>query len=66
MRDSYLITKCDKILLQNVSGFLSQNGTVVLQIATVTIKCDVYYKMCRCKVQLPLNFRKCLNFQVIF
>ena len=35
----YFITKCDKSLLQNVSGFLLQNATVLLQNATI------YYKM---------------------
>ena len=42
--DSYFITKCGKSSLQNVSGFLLQNATVLLQNATVTTKCDVYYK----------------------
>ena len=37
----YFITKCDKSLLQNVSGFLLQNATVLLQNATI------YYKMWR-------------------
>ena len=43
--DSYFITKCGKSSLQNVSGFLLQNATVLLQNATVTPKCHVYYKM---------------------
>ena len=50
--DSYFITKHDRNLLQNVSGFLLQNATVLLQNATillqnatVIIKCDVYYKL---------------------
>ena len=34
--NSYFIIKCDKSLLQNVSGFLLQNATVIT-------KCDVYY-----------------------
>ena len=33
--DSYFITKCNRSLLQNVSGFLLQNATVLLQNATV-------------------------------
>ena len=33
-RDSYFITKCDRNLQQNVSGFLLQNATVLLQIFT--------------------------------
>ena len=46
------ITKCDRNLLQNASGFLLQNATVLLQNATVITncddfitKCDVYYKL---------------------
>ena len=35
--DSYIITKCNKSLLQNLSGFLSQSATVLLQ--NVTIYC---------------------------
>ena len=52
--DSYFITKCDKSLLQNASGFLLQNTTVLLQNATVIKNCDnfitkydSYYKMRR-------------------
>ena len=37
--DSYFIKKCD--LLQNASGFLLQNATVLLQNATVITKYDV-------------------------
>ena len=33
-RDSYFITKCDRNLQQNESGFLLQNATVLLQIFT--------------------------------
>ena len=36
--DSYFITKCDKNLSQNVSGFLLQNATVLLQIATILLQ----------------------------
>ena len=43
--DSYFITKRDRSLLQNASGFLLQNATVLLQNATVITKCDVYYKL---------------------
>ena len=35
--NSYFITKCYRSLLENASGFLLQN-------ATVLTKCDVYYK----------------------
>ena len=52
--DNYFITKRDRSLLQNVSGFLLQNVTVLLQSATVITKyddfitkCDCYYKMRR-------------------
>ena len=45
--DSYYITKRDRSLLQNVSGFLLQNVAVLLQNATVIKKCDSYYKMRR-------------------
>ena len=39
--NSYFITKCDRSLLQNASGFLLQNATVLLQNATVITKCGV-------------------------
>ena len=49
-----IITKCDKSLLQNASGFLLKNATVLLQSATVITncndfitKCDSHYKMQR-------------------
>ena len=52
--NSYFITKCGRSLLQNVSGFLLKNATVLLQNATVIrkcddfiTKCDSYYKMRR-------------------
>ena len=45
------MTKCDRSLLQNTSGFLLQNATVLLQNATgitnfhnIITKCDSYYK----------------------
>ena len=51
--DSYFITKCDRNLLQNASGFLLQNATFLLENATVTTvittcdnfitKCDITY-----------------------
>ena len=43
--DSYFITKRDRSLLQNASGFLLQNATVLLQNVTVITKCNVYYKL---------------------
>ena len=44
---SCCITKCDKNLFQNMSDFLLQNGTVLLQTETVITKCDSYYEMRR-------------------
>ena len=62
--DSYFITKCDRILLQNASGFFITNVTILLQIATVITKCDdfitkcdSYYKM-RCLLQIATGHRK--------
>ena len=50
--ESCFITKCDRSLFQNASGFLLQNATVLLQYATVITdcgdfitKCDSCYKM---------------------
>ena len=50
--DGYFITKCDRSLLQNASGFslqnatvLLQNKTILLQNVTVITKCDIYYKL---------------------
>ena len=49
--DSYFITKCDRSLLQNASGFLLQIrqllqiATISLQNATVITKCDYCYKL---------------------
>ena len=57
--DSYFIIKCDKNLLQNTSGFLLQNATVLLQNASVFTKCDecdIYYKLRQCK-HPPISFR---------
>ena len=56
--NSYFITKSDRNLLQNWSGFLLQNATELLQILTVITNCDdsitkcySYYKM-RCSLQI--------------
>ena len=38
--DSYFVTKCGRSLLQNATGFLLQNATVLLQNATVIANCD--------------------------
>ena len=45
--DSYFITKCGKNLLQNASGFLLQNATVITNCDDFITKCDSYYKMRR-------------------
>ena len=53
--DSYFITRCDKILLQNESGFLLlpkatvllENTTVITKYVDIIIKCDNYYRMLR-------------------
>ena len=37
---SYFITKWERSLLQNVSGFLLQNAIVLLQNMTVITNCD--------------------------
>ena len=44
--DSYFITKCDRSLLQNASGFFLQNATVLLQNATGIAKCDDFITNC--------------------
>ena len=50
--DSYFIIKCERSLLENASGFLLQNTTVLLENVTVftncddfITKCDSYYKL---------------------
>ena len=50
---SYFITKCDISLLQNVSGFLLQDTTILLQNATVITQCDVSYSVLRAKHRTP-------------
>ena len=40
------IAKCDRSLLQNASGFLIQNATVLLQNVTVTTNCDNFITKC--------------------
>ena len=44
--DCYFITKYDRSLLQNASGFLLQNETVLLQNATVITNCDDFITKC--------------------
>ena len=64
--DSYFITKCDRSLSQNASGFLLQNVTVLFQNETVITncndvitKCNSYYKM-RCLLQITREHRTSL------
>ena len=45
--DSYFITKCNKDLLQNASGFLLQNARVITKCGNFITKRDNYYKMQR-------------------
>ena len=64
--DSYFITKCDKSLLQNASGFLLQNATVLLQNATVITNCDNFITKCddfitKCDVYYKLRQYKCAS-----
>lgn len=44
-RDSYFIAKCDKNILQNVSGFLLQNATVIKKCDDFIVKCESYFKV---------------------
>ena len=52
--DSYFITKCDRCLFQNSSGFLLQNATVIT-------KSVVYYKMVR-YTHLLIYLNSLINF----
>ena len=73
---SYFIKKCDKSLLLNVSVFLQQNTSVLLQNVMIVLqntKCSVYYKMrqyklnsaqLRKKTWLVLTFVICLHIQL--
>ena len=49
------VTKCYKSSLQNASGVLLQNTTVLLQNVTAITKCDSYQKMRRCSIQSNTN-----------
>ena len=42
-RDSYFITKRSRSSLQNASGFLLQNATVLSQNTTVITNCDHFH-----------------------
>ena len=43
----YFITKCDKNLLQNASGFLLQNLVVITKCDGFIARCESYHKMRR-------------------
>ena len=45
--NSYFITKCDRSLLQNASGFLLKMRQLLQNAMFFVIKCDSYYKMRR-------------------
>ena len=44
--DSCFITKWDRSLLKNASGFLFKTATVLLQNATVFTTCDGFFTKC--------------------
>ena len=62
--DSYFVTKYDRSLLQNASGFLVQNATVITNWDDFIIMCDSNYKMRRllqiATVQRPTDLRDIL------
>ena len=45
--DSYFIIKWNRTLLQNASGFLLQDVTVIAKCDDFITKCESYYKMRR-------------------
>ena len=69
MRQKF-ITKCDRSLLQNATGFLLQNATVITKCDDFITKCGRYYEMRRLLqiatvhapscIDLILTNRKCL------
>ena len=60
--DSFFIKKCE-MRMQNASGFLLQNATVSLQIATVITRFDLCHKISR--KMLSMLF-ECLNVKTLF
>ena len=50
MQHHFYLKMRHKSLLQNASGFLLQNATVLLQNATVITKCEIYNKLRQHKV----------------
>ena len=70
---SYFITKCDKSLLQNASGSLLENATVLLQNVTVITncdnfitKCDSYYKMRRLLQIVTVHCKKIHSYVITY
>ena len=60
--DSFFIKKCE-MRMQNASGFLLQNATVLLQIATVITRFYLCHKISR--KMLSMLF-ECLNVKTLF
>ena len=58
--DSYFFTKCDRSLLQNASGFLSQNATALLQNAIVFLQNATFITNCD-STKSNLNFIKVIK-----
>ena len=60
----FFITKRDRSLLQNASGFLLQNATVLLRNATVIRKCDDFITKCDscCKIRRLLQIATVQSF----
>ena len=58
---SYFITKWDKSLIQNGSGFLLQNATVLLQYVTVITKCVESITKCDSYLPIVTFLTKCVG-----
>ena len=65
---SYFNTKYDGSLLQNASGFLLQNATILLQNATFIINCDstVYFSLLYVPVFICIHFIRLIFIRSIF
>ena len=64
--DSYFITKCDRSLLQNSSGFLLQHAIVITKCDNFLTKCESYYKMGRLLEVATVHSKTLQNYEVIF
>ena len=51
-----LFAKCNRSLLQNASGFLLKNATVLLQNATVITNCDDFVTKCDSNYKMQKKF----------